>query len=284
VTASAPAVFVMGAGRAGQALAGALRACGVEIVGVHGRADGTLPARIGRAEVVLVTVGDGDLPGALTELYDAPLADGAVVLHASGARDPAEELDRLRAAGHPAGTFHPLLPLADPALAPAALARGWIGVDGDPAAITMARRLAGLLGARVVEIPAGGKTRYHAAAVMASNFPVVLAAMAVSQLAAIGVDPDDARSAVAGLLSAAAENVRSLPLDQALTGPVSRGDADTVARHLATLQDDPEALAIYVSLSWAAVALAATAGTDLDRLREILMSLRRSTSPGDRRS
>jgi predicted short-subunit dehydrogenase-like oxidoreductase (DUF2520 family) len=277
------AVFVMGAGRAGRALAGALRASGADIVGLHARSDGALPARIARAEVVLVTVGDRHLAGALTELCDAPLADGAVVLHASGAHDPRSALDGLRAAGHPTGTFHPLVPLTDAALAPAALRGAWIGVDGDARAIAMATRLAGVLGAQVVEIPAGAKARYHAAAVMASNFPVVLAALATSQLEAVGINPVAARGGVMGLLSAAVEGLRVLPAREALAGPVVRGDADTVARHLAALEEDPEALAAYVALSWAAVELAAAAGTDAGRLAEILTFLRRSTSPGDRR-
>jgi predicted short-subunit dehydrogenase-like oxidoreductase (DUF2520 family) len=277
-------VFVMGAGRAGRALAGALRASGADIVGLHARSDGAIPARIARAEVVLVAVGDRDLAGALTELYDAPLADGAIVLHASGAQDPRAALDGLRAAGHPAGTFHPLVPLTDPVLAPAALRDAWIGVDGDPAAVSVARRLAAALGAQVVEIPAGAKARYHAAAVMASNFPVVLTALAIAQLEAVGIDPAAARGMVTGLVSAAADSLRSLPARQALTGPVVRGDADTVARHLVALADDPEALAVYVALSWAAVELAAAGGTDAGRLADILTSLRRSTSPGDRRS
>jgi predicted short-subunit dehydrogenase-like oxidoreductase (DUF2520 family) len=118
---------------------------------------------------------------------------------------------------------------------------------------------------------------------MAANFPVVLAALAAAQLEAVGIDPEAARGIIAGLVSAAADSLRSLPARQALTGPVVRGDADTVARHLVALEDDPEALAVYVALSWAAVELAAAGGTDADRLAEILTSLRRSTSPGDRR-
>jgi predicted short-subunit dehydrogenase-like oxidoreductase (DUF2520 family) len=275
-------IFVMGAGRAGQALAGALRASGAAIVGVHRRSDGAVPASVVEADVVLVTVGDRDLPGALTELYDAPLGDGAVVLHASGAQDPREMLEGLRAAGHPAGTFHPLLPLMDPALAPSALAHGWIGIDGDPGARAMGRRLAALVGARVVEIPPGSKARYHAAAVMASNFPVVLAAMAATQLETLGIDPAAAHGVVVGLISAAADSLKRMPPSRALTGPVSRGDVDTVARHLAVLEGDPQALAVYIALSLATVELAAAGGAATDRLLEILTTLRRPTSPDDR--
>jgi predicted short-subunit dehydrogenase-like oxidoreductase (DUF2520 family) len=259
----------MGAGRAGRALGAALTRAGATVVAVHGRQDGALPARLGGADVVLVTVKDGDLPAALAELRAAPLAAGAIVLHASGASDPAIELDALRAAGHPAGTFHPLVPLADPALAADALAVGWIGLDGDALAIAAGRRLAEALGARVLVIPPGTKPRYHAAAVMASNFPVVLAAVATAQLESIGIAPDAARGAVSGLLAAASRALETMAPKDALVGPVARGDHGTVARHVAALADDPAALALYVACSWAAIELAAAAGTDPEQLAAI---------------
>ena len=93
-------VFVLGAGRAGRSLARALVVAGVDVVGLHGRhADlaalppvtaGPLPEALGAASIVLVTVRDAQLGDALRELAAAGLAAGAVVLHASGATDPAE--------------------------------------------------------------------------------------------------------------------------------------------------------------------------------------------------
>jgi predicted short-subunit dehydrogenase-like oxidoreductase (DUF2520 family) len=73
-----------------------------------------------------------------------------------------------------------------------------------------------------------------------------------------------------------------MPPSRALTGPVSRGDVDTVARHLAVLEDNPQALAVYIALSLATVELAAAGGADTDRLLAILTTLRRPTSPDDR--
>jgi len=273
VTRPLPAIFVVGAGRAGRALAAALTGTGATVVGVHGRVDGALPPHLARAGVVLVTVKDHDLPAALTALRAAPLAPGAVVLHASGASDPAEALDALRAAGHPVGTFHPLVPLADPSLAAEALAGAWIGLDGDALAIAAGERLAGVLGARVLVIPHGMKARYHAAAVMASNFPVVLAAVGIAQLEAIGIAPDAARGAVSGLLAAASRSLETMAPKDALVGPVARGDHGTVAGHVAALTDDPAALALYVACSWAAIELAAAAGTDPARLATIRQRL-----------
>ena len=269
-------VFILGAGRAGRGLARALRASGVEIVGLHGRtADsssgvtaGALPPAISTATAVLVTVRDAQLEDALGEVAIAPLGHGAVVLHASGSGEPVA-LIAVRALGHPAGTFHPLVPLSEPARASETLRGAWIGVDGDPAAIAVSRRLASVLGSGVVEIPAGEKARYHAAAVIASNFPAVLAAVATRLLRDAGVPREVAVPAVVSLMGAAVSNLLDRDPAEALTGPVVRGDAETIARHLAALDADTGTLAIYRAVSKAAIPLAQQAGTDARLLSEI---------------
>jgi predicted short-subunit dehydrogenase-like oxidoreductase (DUF2520 family) len=234
---------------------------------------GPLPAALAAATVVLVTVGDEQLVAALAELHDAALAPGAVVLHANGSLDPRQALDRLRSAGHPTGTFHPLVPLAEPARASAMLRGAWIGIDGDAAAIRVAETLAERLGAHVLTIPADGRAAYHAAAVIASNFPTVLAALAAGLMQQSGVGPSAARDAVRHLMAAAMTNLGSGALHAALVGPVSRGDAETIARHLAALAADPDLLSVYVALSRAALSIAAEQGADaaaLARIRALL--------------
>lgn len=269
-------VFILGAGRAGRGLARALRASGTVIVGLHGRtADpasgvtaGALPPSISAATAILVTVRDAQLEDAVGEVALAPLGPGAVVLHASGSATPAA-LTAVRALGHPSGTFHPLVPLSVPARASEILRGAWIGVDGDPAAIAVSRRLAEALGAGVLEIPAGEKARYHAAAVIASNFPAVLAAVAIRLLRDAGVPSDQAAPAVVALMGAAASNLLERDPAAALTGPVVRGDAATIGRHLDALANNPPTLAIYRSVSKAAIPLAKEAGTDARLLAEI---------------
>ena len=272
-------VFVIGAGKAGRALAHAMRVGGVEVVGLHGRrsdhgiTSGAWPATLALANVVLVTVRDAELDGVLRELHSAAaLAKGAVVLHASGTAEP-QSLDALRAEGHPGGTFHPLLPLTDPTRATEQLRRAWIGIDGDAGARAASRALAVAIGARVLEIPAGAKASYHAAAVIASNFPVVLLALATRVLAQAGVDEDAARGALTTLMTAAAENVSAVAPSAALTGPIARGDVETVRAHLAALTDTPEVLEVYRVLSREAIPLAESSGADplqLEQLRRAL--------------
>ena len=276
------AVFVLGAGRAGRSLARALVVAGVHVAGVHGRhADpvalppvtgGPLPPSLGSAEIILVTVRDAQLGDALRELAAAPLRAAAVVLHASGATDPVEAAE-LRALGHPVGTMHPLVPLADPARAADVLRDAWIGVDGDPNAIRAAVALTRRLSAHALTIPPGQKPRYHAAAVFAANFPVVVAALAERLLEEAGVAEGEARAATLGLMSAAVSNLESGRPNDVLTGPIARGDVASVRGHLAALADDAPALGAYVTLSRAAVTLARERGTSAERLAEISEAL-----------
>jgi predicted short-subunit dehydrogenase-like oxidoreductase (DUF2520 family) len=258
-----------------------MSAAGIPLAGLHGRRPaeaspaeglpavtaGPLPPSLSTAAVVLVAVRDEQLTAALAELLAAHLAPGAVVLHASGSLDPREALDRLRAAGHPAGTFHPLIPLADPSRAAGLVRGGWIGVDGDREAVRASETLAQRMGARVLTIPAAGRAAYHAAAVIASNFPTILAALASRLM------QQSAWDAVRHLMVAAIANLSVNPPQSALVGPVSRGDAETIERHLTVLRGDPDLVSVYVALSRAALPLAVEQGIDagaLARIRALL--------------
>lgn len=271
------AVFILGAGRAGRGLSRALRASGIDVIGLHGRrvelepdvvTAGPLPRTLAAATVVIVAVRDGQLDEALGELAGAPLGAGAVVLHASGSAEP-RGLAALRASGHPCGTFHPLVPLADPSRAAALLRGAWIGTDGDLEAMAVADRLAARLSAHALRIPAGEKATYHAAAVFASNFPTVLAAVAEQLLASVGVAEDDAWGAIRALMRGAVANLDDATPAHALTGPIARGDSDTIRKHLDALTSQPGTRALYATLSLAAVELARGGGASDEALGEI---------------
>jgi predicted short-subunit dehydrogenase-like oxidoreductase (DUF2520 family) len=270
---TAPRVFVIGAGRAGRALAHAMRVAGIDVVGLHGRSEaegitwGEWPASLASASVILVTVRDAELDGVLRDLLSAPLGARAVVLHASGNTEP-PALELLRAHGHEGGTFHPLLPLTDPTRATEQLKRAWIGIDGDEGARAVSRELAERVGAQVLEIPPGVKARYHAAAVFASNFPMVLLSTAMRLLTSAGVPEDAARGALGTLLVSAAQNASAMGPAAALTGPVARGDVETVRAHLEALAEVPEILEVYRAMSREAIALASA--ERLDELRGLL--------------
>jgi predicted short-subunit dehydrogenase-like oxidoreductase (DUF2520 family) len=127
----------------------------------------------------------------------------------------------------------------------------------------------------VLRIPSGEKARYHAAAVFAANFPVVLSALAAELLRDAGVPSEEAWPAVVALMQAAAANIQTAAPEGALTGPLKRGDAETVGLHLRALREEPATLLAYIALSRAAIPLARRAGTDGAALDEIERELDR---------
>lgn len=278
-------VFIIGAGRVGQGLARALRVANVELVGLHGRrqsefvtSTGPLPGAVADANIVLIAARDDQIEGIVTDLVAAggstPLVSkGSVVLHTSGVAQP-PGLVTLAARGVGTGTFHPLIPFSRPERAAELLHGGWVGIDGDAEARAASRRLAAHLGARTLDIPAGQKAAYHAAAVFAANFPIVLAALGAELLQSVGVSERSAEGAVEALMRAAVANIAGGAPADALTGPIVRGDVGVVRQHLAALRRDERLLAVYRRLSLAALPLAVKRGTDAAALAEIERVLR----------
>jgi predicted short-subunit dehydrogenase-like oxidoreductase (DUF2520 family) len=275
-------VLIVGAGHVGTGLFRAFRASGIDVLGLHGRrassfttSNGALPAAIGNANTIVLAVRDDQIDDGIDELLNergpagrGRLSSGTVILHTSGSAEPSL-VPQLSEYGLSGGTFHPLVPFAHPERAPELMRRAWIGIDGDEQAKATSRRLAGHLGARTLDIPAGGKSVYHAAAVMSSNFPVVLASLAAEMLTGLGIAERSAQQAVHSLMEGAVSNIAETSPDEALTGPVARGDVDTVMRQLSALRGDAQARAVYKRMSLAAVSIAARQGADPARLDEI---------------
>ena len=265
-------VVLVGAGRAGRALAAAFRAAGVpnalvdraQVVEQHGMTDcASRVDAVRQSPVILVAVRDGQLDVALDELrLRDGLKAGSVVLQVSGSAEPAAR-ERITAFGAHYGTFHPLLPLIDPSLASFRLQGSVIGIEGDAAAHDVASRLAVRLGATTIDIPRDERAAYHAAAVIASNFPVTLAALAEGLLSRIGVDAVAAHRAVRALMAASVENLAAMPraLD-ALTGPIARGDVATVRAHTTALHGVRPYHDVYDVVSRATLALMRERGDD----------------------
>jgi predicted short-subunit dehydrogenase-like oxidoreductase (DUF2520 family) len=129
------------------------------------------------------------------------------------------------------------------------------GVEADGA---LGARLEGYvraLGASVLRLEGVDRARYHAAAVLASNYVVALHAAAAQAFALAGLPAALARTALAPLTQGALDGVQRLTLENALTGPVARGDVATIARHLAALAAAPELCELYRRLGAALLSL-----------------------------
>jgi predicted short-subunit dehydrogenase-like oxidoreductase (DUF2520 family) len=255
-------VGVLGTGRVGSTLGAALRRAGHEVVAATGvseqsrqRAERLLPGVplrpadevVAVAELVVLAVPDDVLRPLVAGLAETGAWQaGQLAAHTSGAQgigvlDPAAARGVLPLALHPVMTFAGRPEDLD-RLAGAA----W-GVTADDALRPVAESLVLEMGGEPVWVPEPARGLYHAALTIASNHLVTLVSDALSLLGDAGV-AEPARL-TAPLLSASLDNVLRLG-DAALTGPVSRGDAATVAAHVATLRRSaPDVLPGYVALA-----------------------------------
>lgn len=227
-----------------------------------------LPTPLPRA--VVLTVPDAQISATAAALAAAGLPAGTPVLHTSGALGP-EVLAPLAAAGHPVGSLHPLVAVADPVADAGALHGAWFAVEGDPAAVSAARRWVEAVQGRVLPVRPGAKPRYHAAAVFASNYLVTLLDVAQRLMRDAGLPDEVAGEAVVELAAGAVRRASERGTEGGLTGPVSRGDASTVERHLAELSASDRAL--YSVLARETLALARRRGLEpgaAERLRKLL--------------
>lgn len=206
-------------------------------------------------EAVLLTVPDDVLPEIAHALAGhGPGPPGCAVLHCSGALS-AEPLAPLHARGYPVGSLHPLQAIAHPLTGAERLPGSAFAISGEPVALAVARRIVGALGGRPLQIPVARRPAYHASAVLASNGLAALLAAAARLMVQSGVDADDALPALVPLVRGTLENIAELGLQDALTGPVVRGDLETVRLHLAALA--PRDRALYVALARELTELAA---------------------------
>ncbi|HEU0079970.1 MAG TPA: DUF2520 domain-containing protein, partial [Longimicrobiaceae bacterium] len=225
------------------------------------------PAGVGG---VLLAVPDAAVPAVAERLANLPLPPEIPVLHLSGSLGM-EALAMPARAGHPVGGLHPLCAVADPVEGADRLRGATFGVEGEGAARALAERIVRAAGGTTLELPPGSRTAYHASAVFASNYVVALLAVAERLMESAGIPAELARPALAGLAAGAVENVRDDGPAAALTGPVARGDAETVARHLARLSGDERRL--YSLLAAEALRLARARGLDAaaaDRVEELI--------------
>jgi predicted short-subunit dehydrogenase-like oxidoreductase (DUF2520 family) len=228
-------IAIVGCGRMGRALAAALARSGVDVDGPLGRG-----ATGESADVVLLCVPDAQIESAA-----ALIAPGRLVGHCSGATtlEPLEP--------HEAFSIHPLMTVTG------ASARfdgaGCVIAGATERALGMAAALARTLGMRAAVVPDEDRALYHAAASMASNYVVTLAAAAERLAEAAGID----RALLTPLVRAAIENWATEGAARALTGPIARGDDATAARQrTAVAARAPELLAVWDALAAETQALA----------------------------
>ena len=242
-------VRIVGAGRAGRSLAGALVDAGCDLDAVLGRHDDLAGAARG-VDLLVLAVPDAAVAAVAAQVLPV---DTTVVVHLSGALGP----DVL--APHPRrASLHPLAPLPTPEVGRVRLRSGiTYALSGDP----LARQVAELLGGRVVEVDDDQRAAYHAAACISANHLVALLGQVQRVAASAGLELD----AFLALARHALADVADMGPGAALTGPAARGDEATIARHRAAIA--PEELAGYDAGAALARRLAAERGTVVEAHR-----------------
>lgn len=262
VDSAKPTIGIIGTGRLAASLGAGLVLAGRHVRVLVGRdpvRTEALAALLG-PQVVPTT----DMQGAVAacDIVFLALPDGAIapacaalhwesrhaVVHCSGALGLGV-LSPATTAGAEAGCLHPLQSFPSRLPEPERFRGIFCGIEGAKPLGTLLETLAVELGARTFRLEGVDRALYHASAVFISNHLLALAVAAEQAWTISGLPRDAAREALAPLLLTTAANVARLPLAEALTGPVARGDATTIERHLAALAAAPSLAELYRRLS-----------------------------------
>lgn len=234
------AVTIVGRGRLGRAVATALRDAAIEVAGPTRRGEPVPPA-----DAVLLCVPDVEIDAAA-----AGVRGDTLIGHMSGATPLGGS--RVDFGLHPLQTF------TGGEGAAAFHGIGCAVAGRSPESLAVAEELAGRLGMHAFVIDDDQRAAYHAAASLASNFVITVLDAAERVAAAAGLDPEDARTLLAPLVGSSVRNWAADGPEAALTGPIVRGDALTVARQReAIASHTPEDLALFDVLVESTRALAA---------------------------
>ena len=278
---------IVGAGAVGTALARRMAERGHPVEAVLSRREAAAQALAARVDAPVASPDWADLPKNVRFVVlcvpDDAIVDVAghlsavdhdwpatIAAHTSGAL-AAAALAPLEAAGSAVMSFHPLQTFTRES--PPSVFEGiHIGVEGDDVAVAWGQRLAESLGARPVVIESAAKTRYHLAASIASNGLVALMGIVEEIVASAGMEARAAQSLVRPLVEQTWRNLLEGRPQDVLTGPVSRGDVDTVVAHTGALAEHtPHLLPVYAALSTEMVRLAVRSGKLEEDRAEALM-------------
>jgi len=246
-------VTIIGTGRLGTTLALALAGSGYTIRSLvsRGRQSARKAARLLDADVqvlaakqlyslidadlFLITVPDDQIPQVGRELSEINADRKKItVLHTSGALS-SEVLAPLREKGWNTGSIHPLMSVS--AVQDASLEGAFWSVEGDRSAVRLGKEIVRDLGGKSFSIRTEDKPLYHAAAVMVSGNVVALFDVALEMLGECGLDRKTARAVLLPLIASTVRSLQTKSPEESLTGTFSRGDVETVKRHLAVMRN-----------------------------------------------
>jgi predicted short-subunit dehydrogenase-like oxidoreductase (DUF2520 family) len=264
-----PTLGFIGAGKVGHTLArlwyrkgyrvravySRTRANALELASLVGAAVVNSPGSVVRAaDLTFLTVPDDAIPDVASiirqELDVVSVVGIKGIVHTSGARDRLI-LELLAQKGCMTGGLHPAYPFADVETAVARLPGTTFGIEAEDEMLSnWLTALVQALEGYALAIPAGGKAIYHSAFVFASNYMVTLYAIAEQLLTGLGAERETANRALNALVAGTVVNLEQRGVPDALTGPLVRGDVETLEAHLQAMRGiDGELADLYIHLT-----------------------------------
>jgi len=263
-----PRIAIVGPGRLGRALTLELRQAGYsisEIVSRNTAASKHKARELARkveacattrdnahldADVVWFCVPDREIAAASRQFAAVTDWKKKIAFHSSGA-PTSDELKALRQRGAAVASLHPLMTFVYGSMP--SLRGVPFAMEGDPAAIRTARRIVRDLGGEAFTIRKQHKNAYHAWGTFAS--PLLLSALVTAEqwARAAGLSAGEARKKMLPIVRQTIANYEALGPAGAFSGPIVRGDVETIRKHLKVLKKVPEARDVYLALARAAL-------------------------------
>ena len=251
-------VGFIGAGRVGSSVGKLFSECGIAVLGyfsksyssacfaadlTKSRAFQTKKELLDESDVLFLTVPDGQISLVWDEIKEN--VRGKTVCHMSGALSAAEAFPAYLKYGAKACSIHPLMAVSDRESSYRDMKKACFTAEGSAADDIKA--LFELAGCKVISIESAAKPAYHAAAAMASNLVISLISLSCETLEECGFTERDALSSIEQLVKLNVDNIFSKGFTESLTGPLERGDSETIKKHLNALS--PDAKEAYIVLS-----------------------------------
>lgn len=279
-----PILSCIGAGRVGKTLCYLLSkqlrigqiinpsiASGRRAVDFIGSGEATTINALKKADIWLIATPDKDIESATKQLLAADvLQPDNIVFHCSGLLPSSILHNQLE--GLNVASVHPIHSFADPQLSIDSFSGTYCAIEGSEKAVDQLTKLFSSLGALPFAINRQHKDLYHAATVMACNYLVSLLHISDQMMHKAGVDKAQTGRPLEPLIRQTMENYLSLGGKQALTGPIARGDIETIEKHLIALEKQPDNeiwKRLYVTLGQATLPLAAAQKTSVQHLDTI---------------
>ncbi len=277
---------IIGAGKVGTSLGKALVGAGYSIESLscatlkeakesrriigHGESSDDNIHTAQNGEILFITVPDDRIKDIVRELDFSDISwEDKTVFHCSGLL-PSEVLKPLGTKGASFASLHPIQSFSLKHTSPNLLQNVYFGVEGEEKAVSTAKKIVGDLGGFSIQIQADDKPIFHTAFSMASNFLVVLLDSAVTLLKSSGLNEEKAIQILQPLLEGTLNNITESRIQSALTGPIIRGDGQTVKAHLGALKKFPGVEAVYRKLAIRALEMVKKAKTlSVQRIKEL---------------